>query len=829
MKIELEDFAERATAFDFETDKIQPGLLAPPVVCGSYASKEQIEGVALQHDEALRVFGHIIDDRIYVGANAPFDMLCAAVEAREHGVDIMPEIFRAYDEGRVFDVQVAEALHAIAEGHLGLDPRTGGKLRDPETNEVAGYRLSVVMDLVLDRADAKRFDRWRTSYALLRDVPWDEWPEDAKAYMRDDVRNPLDAARAQVGIDPVIAPHDWQATRAGATDTASAGFRCARCDLSLEERGESRGCELVQPRRNLHNHAAQVYAQWALHLGAAWGIRTDPVAVQLLHDAAMVGRTASAPRFVELGWLREDGSEVQAAVRTAVARAYGANTPCREEGCTDGRTPGVTPKGKATTRTCVVCNGTGLHVPDVVPRSEPSGKFPCGQIKIGRDVLTESGDEDLMAYGESQEDDKILDTYLPELLKGCSIPITLRPNSPLETGRVSYSGIWQLLPRGISARLQMEVLRLAAERGIRPLTGVRDCVIPRPGWTFYSVDYTGGELVTFAEACKRRVGFSRMGEALIRGIDVHAALGATMAGVPYDEFMRWKKGTPYERAKYKAYRNTAKGENFGNPGGMGAARKTLQYRAGSVHTPHPNGPTEVDDGTGKLVRGYRGLRPCILVGGKDRCGTVKVTEWKDRTIPPTCRDCIEQGELGREAWFRQWPEAKPFLNWHSQNVEDRGEVVQIYSGRVRGGVDFCAEANGDFQGLLADIATRALCRVAKEQYVRTIVVDEPGMPPSLFAGQVSPLFGNARGSIFAHDELFGEARREVGHECALRIKEIMVEEFRRGCPEHAEACRAEETLMPRWYKQAGPVYHGGRLVEWTPEHDPNTCTECDRS
>jgi hypothetical protein len=140
------------------------------------------------------------------------------------------------------------------------------------------------------------------------------------------------------------------------------------------------------------------------------------------------------------------------------------------------------------------------------------------------------------------------------------------------------------------------------------------------------------------------------------------------------------------------------------------------------------------------------------------------------------------------------------LRWHSDNVDNVGSVVQLYSKRVRGGTTFTSEANGDFQALLADIAGRALCRVSEEQH----------------ADPSSPLYGVSRGIVFAHDELFGECLEERGHEVCARIEAIMVEEFRQGCPNHQAACKAEPTLMKRWWKAAEAKHVDGRLVPWVP-------------
>lgn len=329
--------------------------------------------------------------------------------------------------------------------------------------------------------------------------------------------------------------------------------------------------------------------------------------------------------------------------------------------------------------------------------------------------------------------------------------------------------------------------------------GVRDVIIPRPGRVFCSVDYTGGELVTFAESCVERIGFSRMGEILVSGKDVHCALAADMMGVDYDDFFHHLKKLKSKR--HKDFRQGAKPANFGFPGGMAEVKLALQQRKAGPDTPHPAGPSEVwDDGAKTFVPGYKGLRFCTLIGGAERCGERKVTEWRRRPTPPICVRCVECAADLRAAWFRKWPEARPYLDWHSRNVDGVGEVVQLYSGRVRGGADFCAEANGDFQALLADIAKRALCRISREMYDRT---------------RGSVLYGS-RMVVFAHDEVFSEVPEDVAHECATRKVDIMVEEFRKGCPRHAAACKAEPALARRWYKQMEAVYKDGRLVPWEP-------------
>jgi hypothetical protein len=772
----------RVVAFDTETHLIRQGLLAPPLVVGSIASS--LGARLLPKPGVLDTFLDLLEsDRIITGANIAFDMLVMAVyAARERGLDILPRIFDKYARAQVFDTSIAEALHAVAKGTLGLDPRSMRPLQryDRETGRSKNtnrYSLDITVQLVLGRDDAKAHDAWRMRYAELDLIPVEQWPPDARQYPVDDVVNTREVALAQIS-------------------------------------GGAAGPTGAEPHENLHDHAAQASKAFALHLAAAWGFVTDQESVAVLASAAEELQQKGLDEFLAAGFLRENPktasglSEVTSVVKARVARAYGCTQPCRvcagrgrvdtKFSRRDGRPVG---KGKA----CGPCNGTGLELDEAaVPTTDPTetalekDSDARGNVKAGRDVLIESGDEQLMAYGHWKQDAKILTTYVPFLEQGASGPITLSPNPVLATGRVSYDGVVQLLPRFVSAELREELKR----RGAR-VRGVRDCIVARPGKVFYSVDYSGGELVTFAESAVNRVGKSDMGLVLIAGQDVHGKLAAGLAGLTYDEFVKRKK-----EPKLKALRQASKPVNFGCPGGIGAPKIVLQQRQQGPDTPCPSGPVVVwDDDVGDFVPGYKGLRFCVLVDGAERCGAEIVTRWGSekwaRDIAPTCRRCLMVAEEIRSQWFATWTEARPYLDWHAKNSDDYGFVVQHYSHRKRGGVGFCDAANGDFQALLADITGRAQVRVSQEQY----------------CDPTSPLYGS-RSIVFQHDELLGECDVDHGHEVAARVEAIMLDAFREGCPIHAAACRAEPTIMARWWKEAAPVWVGEgearRLVEWFP-------------
>lgn len=366
-----------------------------------------------------------------------------------------------------------------------------------------------------------------------------------------------------------------------------------------------------------------------------------------------------------------------------------------------------------------------------------------------------------------------------------AVPILLRPNVLVETGRASYGGVIHQLPR---------------------LGGVRECLVARPGKVLCSCDYTGVELATHGQNCLNLLGRSNLAAALNAGVKVHDALGATIANVQYDAFVAANKAGD---SRSKKLRGAAKPANFGFPGGMGALKLVLAQRKGGPDTPHPSGPSKIWDGK-QYVQGYKGLRFCLLMDNADRCGGEgnMVREWKGKPCPPTCRSCIVCAETLRAKWFQTWPENvdyfKLIADFQDNGMEDLppGSIYQHVSRRVRGGTDFCSAANGFFQGLAADGAKRALCRVSRECYDSTFRLPD---------GERSPLFG-CRVILFAHDEIIVEMPEATAHEAAQRLSVIMVESMRVFTPD--VAVEAPPALMYRWDKAADPVYVDGRLVPW---------------
>ena len=781
-----------------------------------------------------------------------FDFVVAANE----DPNLLPLIFKALAEGRVVDVLIAQALDAIAGGYLGLDPKTWMTLCNEEGKQTGYYSLWNVVKQVLGRDDAKESSAWKMSYALLSKYPISRWPPSAVKYTVDDVRNPHEVALVQLGIGYDV-DHEWRVV-----GVASDGFfdkkKCVHCLAVVESDIDSAPPCIPrqrEPHRNIDCLPDQVETAFALELGAVRGIRTDRARVAALREKAQAKRTAMMIRYKALGFVRHDEKETenQTAVRTAIAKAYGAYGVCPRcsGGLTCVRCEGTGQKRGAV---CAVCAGKGVLAGKIdkallVPcrGAKERGRFrgcagsectacagtrqvvgpwnpvtcwmseggcdgtgldvrtaptlhtittPTGLISISRDTLSESGDDDLHDYGES-EHDKILDTYLPFLEQGIDRPINLSPNPVLETLRASYSGLIQLLPT----------------RG-----GVRECIVAGEDEDFCSVDYAALELVTVSQLCLWLLGYSRQAEVINATRDpgmLHTSFGARMIGISVEEMKALIKA---KDVRAKNTRQAAKVGNFTFWGGGGIATTVITNRAKA------KGSTKAPDGFE-----YSGVRFCILLDGADRCGERKVMEWgkgdRARAIPPTCLRCLKvvQSVL-RPAWYKEWPESQPYFDkiqemtgttdgrrgtlnclgrkfWHFDRAEGFKRLDPAPIGIVvtRGGVKFTDAANGGFQTLAALGAKYALRKVTREAYL----------------DRDSPMYG-IKPIFFAHDEIVSTMKRWQSAKAAPRKALVMREAMREFVPDVFVG--ADPALSKYLSKDAETVYdENGELVRWEPK------------
>ena len=567
-------------SFDFETHKIQPGLLAPPVVCVSQAWRESsgaIDSSLLDREQGLEsIHAQLSTDVVYVGANVAYDFVCL-LAARPQ---LMPLVWKAYEEGRVFDVLIAGTLDAIYDGRLtddGLFNSRGKKIQSGR------YSLESATEDYLGRVDAKKNDRFRTSYALLENLPIEQWPPEASQYPVDDAVNALELAEKQMRV-----------------------------------------C------KNLHNLSAQAHAAFCAHLGATWGMRTDQSRVAALKmgvDANIerVQEFAKEHKLLQLG--------------------------------------GTKKKPKWTKDTKLIKELVFQAYEGLPPKTEG------GDIATSREALTESGDPILEKFAEGSKWEK-LRTYADTLSELGQKPMNVECNILLATGRASYKGLIQLMPR----------------QG-----GVRECCIARPDTAWVSVDFAAIEMSTLGQAQIWALGRSKLAEAINNGLDPHSYFAASMVGQDYETFVKNKK-----RKLESDRRQAAKAANFGFPGMMGGAKFVIAKKR-------------------------EGMSVCEWTYADGACGTEKAREWKGKELDgPLCVRCLEEADKLRKSYLAHWTDMRPYWSWVTSQLGHDGRLTQFVSERVRGGLSAPAAANTLFQGLASDGAKAAVIAMTKEMYLDSL-------------------------------------------------------------------------------------------------------------
>lgn len=341
----------RLLAFDLETHKIQPGLIAPPIVCGSLQESFVDQPELLSKDKIIEYLDIELKyfDKI-AGANIAYDFGCLLAEKP----NLLPMIWELYEKGKIHDVQISAVLEAIAEGRIhdsGLFRKDGTKIQSGR------YSLEECVREYTGRSNAKANDRYRTSYALLEGSPIAEWPIEARQYPCDDAKNTFEIAEIQL----------------------------TRC-------------------HNLNNVPFQSHFAFCAHLSAIYGFRTDPKAVQLLEqeiESNLEALTKFAKDKGFLVWDKKKWVKKKAVLQAAVMKAYDGSPPLTE----------------------------------------------TGQIATEREVLQDSGDKDLETLSELSRWEKLKGTYLPVLKQGIDRPINIGCNPVIATGRASFEGLIQLMPR----------------------------------------------------------------------------------------------------------------------------------------------------------------------------------------------------------------------------------------------------------------------------------------------------------------------------------------------------------------------------------------------
>ncbi|MBW2672102.1 MAG: hypothetical protein JRD89_01635 [Deltaproteobacteria bacterium] len=433
-------------AIDTETDLIRLGCKAPPLVCVQITEDTAPdEGVIFLHSEpGLKGFikslllSALKGQARLIFHNAAFDLAVFAAK----WPDLMPLIFAALaKDGAITDTMIRQKLLDIAAGEF------RGKYGHDGTFIKYGYGLGHLSErhlgMVLDKTS-----KWRTGYFELAETPVTEWPAEAREYAEN---------------DPVATYGVW-----------------AHQENNLAD----------YPSGVLDDEPRQVRKAWALFLAEAWGMKTDPEAVDALEAEAVaeIVRLQAYLHGLGLLTLKKDGS-------------YSRKLKLARE------------------RMIAACEASGVEVPTT----------DKGNVKLDAEAMALSGDVGLIALQEYGVAQNILSKDVTALRSPIIHP---RFDSLVGTGRTSASGYNTQNPR--------------------KKVGVRECFVPRKGKVYLNCDYDKAELHTLAETCLGLVGYSRLAEALNAGRDPHLDYGALIESIDLEWARENPKHPTVKQARQRA-------------------------------------------------------------------------------------------------------------------------------------------------------------------------------------------------------------------------------------------------------------------------------------
>lgn len=402
-----------------------------------------------------------------------------------HRPDLLVPVWNHYRKGLVRDVAVRQKLLDIASGELKFHDED-----DEEKPVKTKHSMQALAKRLLGIHIEKGEKTWRKRYGELYGIPFDQWPEDARRYALDDAS-------------------------------------ITRALFFTQNNG--------QP---LTNEKEQTICAWALHLCSIWGLRTDPVEVERIKSSLMEQRTKGRKALIEAGFYK--------------------GVPFTSEDAEKGKTPDFYGEYKAKhlkdkPRPMKWGKDTKKIQAHVVKQFKRHGwevpKTEGGDISTEKDVLERSGSYLLRKLADLGALDKVLQTYIPAMEVGTTVPINPGYNVLVATGRTSS--------------FKPNIQNVPAGR--REGQDIRQAFVPRPGFVFCSIDYSTLELRALAHWCEVTFGWSKMADALRAGKDLHLQMAADMMGITYEEAQtRYDAGDK----EVKKYRSLSKPADFGFPGGM---------------------------------------------------------------------------------------------------------------------------------------------------------------------------------------------------------------------------------------------------------------------
>lgn len=442
----------------------------------------------------------------------------------------------------------------------------------------------------------------------------------------------------------------------------------------------------------------ETYTAFCLYLMSAWGIRADRAWWSQLKKDTDVKYQKLLKSYRDIGVLRENGTKDKKRLQELVKEAYNGRPPLTDK----------------------------------------------KQVSTSRLTLEESGSKILEALTGDGPIEKIVTTYGKVIEEACERPFNPRYNVLVSSGRTS--GNFQQWPRG-GPNAPDEVNRLRAS------------FKARPGRYLCSVDFTGAELVSFAQVAFKCLGWSNIRDALNAGLNLHTKLGARFVGCTYEEAQKRLKA---KDPVMVAARQGAKPTNFGRLGMMGPDTLILAAHKDFVFF-------------------------CELEGVNKECEGSR------------CKECLKIAARNIRLFDEEYAEVPKYFRWIQNNLND--PFITPITGFERGGLYASEAANHPFQHLTSRMAKSALVALARESYT------DKGK---------FPVLRGSRPIVFAHDEIIAELDQRTASEAADAMCAVMVSAAQRWTPDVKLV--AEPALMERWWKGAECVRDdSGKLLVREPK------------
>lgn len=634
----------KVIGYDCETDLIGPENVGPPMVCATFAYRNEANevetfGASTADGDTLHelLTDFLTDPDVHlVGQSVAFDFLVAAHEWE----DLVPLIFQAYEDERIHDLPCREkCLNLSTFGAIDLLPVPSGKA------EKIKYGLAdmVMSYLGIDLSEDKDADdAWRLRYGELRGVPFADYPEAASQYAIDDALYAL-----------LI-------------------FECQ------EERVEG-----VTGTGSLATAVFHAAVDFALKLITDAGFPIDPEEKDKVETWVSEELTPEKlAKLLSSGVLRPGESRrpyKSKKERAKAAESLGVNVVDIEDrvdfdddevAAMEAAEVKLTKGEKQSINRAEligIVEQTWKTLDRDPVRTDPSDLHPEGQISTASVVLQEIADHDpsgvLAEYQHRAALQKIVTTELPRMMN----------HETGETARVVHPDFDVMKATSRTSSYGGNLYPSFNCQNVDPR--VRNCYVPEDGHVLCSIDYSGIELVSAAQTQLDLFGHSALADIINAGVDVHAYLGAQLAYHLHDDFKATcvekdvKTGTevyeaflackthddPKVRAFFLHWRTFAKPTGLGYPGGLGDAT-FVTYAKGSYG--------------------------------------VEVTQ--------------EQSKQLKAIWLATFPEYGDYFQWITQNCvdpvnhltdPDTGEIEECYAyssplGTYRAGCTFCQAANG---------------------------------------------------------------------------------------------------------------------------------------